>query len=678
MSFVYPSFLWAFAVLLIPIIVHLFNFRRYKTIYFSSIQFIKKVDKETNATKSIKHYLVLASRLLAFTCIVLAFAQPYIPTAENNESADSVLAVYLDNSYSMSAKGTNGSLLNHAKESLRNIVQQQSKEQKYVLVTNELSGIEHRLLTANEITDRLETVTLSPITRSPLQPLRSMRNFLTKDGFSGNLQFLALSDFQNNKPLSTKEIDTTAYYTFLKFSPQTERNLFIDSVWYDQPFQRKGVNSTMNIRVHNYGNSSVTNAEIKLNVGKTNRQALVDIPANDQAIVSINYTNKESGFQSGQVEVIDQQLNFDNTYYFSYEVKESLKVIIVNGADASGYANSVYETDDFYTIENKNVQQLKADALSSGDLIVLNEIESISSGLRTRLQQLADQGKSICIIPANSPDKNSYNQILQTMSLPLLKEASSQSLRIKRIASEYDFFNGMFDGKVDNIRMPPLEKYFSSSIYTGANFNALVSMENDAPLFASSGGNRKVYMMYSSAQDEFSDFSKSALFSALLLRVGELSQRQQGLSLVLGSSDSYKPGLEIDQDEKIELSNGNYSFIPAMSFEDDQLSINVRQGSDNQSISAGNYDILYNEKKAGQIALNYSRDESELSYYSSTEIADYLTTLGANNMSFETLEDFEDIHQLSVEKPNEYWRILLTLALVFFITEMMIVLFWKL
>ena len=78
MSFVYPAFLWALAALSIPIIIHLFNFRRYKTVYFPDISFLKEVKQETDSRSKIKHWLVLLMRLLAISFLVFAFAQPFI------------------------------------------------------------------------------------------------------------------------------------------------------------------------------------------------------------------------------------------------------------------------------------------------------------------------------------------------------------------------------------------------------------------------------------------------------------------------------------------------------------------------------------------------------------------------------------------------------------------------
>jgi hypothetical protein len=142
MRFVYPEFLWAFAALSIPVIIHLFNFRRYKTLYFSSLQFLKFVDQQTRSTQKLKHYLVLALRLLALSSLILAFAQPYIPVENTNSSGGKpVIAIYIDNSFSMTAKGTEGELISEARELARKIINDASLETAFLLHSIELSGI---------------------------------------------------------------------------------------------------------------------------------------------------------------------------------------------------------------------------------------------------------------------------------------------------------------------------------------------------------------------------------------------------------------------------------------------------------------------------------------------------------------------------------------------------------
>lgn len=679
MKFVHPMFLWALGILLIPIIVHLFNFRRYKILYFSSLQFIKKIEKETNSTRKIRHYLILLSRLLAFIALVLAFAQPYIPLEDGEtEQYDDITAIYLDNSYSMSAKGANGDLLNQSKETVRNIVDQSVEGQKFMLVSNNLTGIEHRIITKSELLDRLETLSLSPIHRNFSNPLNSIKAHLDNKSFQGTRQYIALSDFQSiNFDESQLKKDTLGVYLPLKVSPQASKNLYIDSVWFDNPFQRINQNNTLNVRVNNTSNESITNAELNLEIGKLKRQTLVDIPAEGSEIVKLNYTDKEKGVKTAIVEIKDDQLYFDDIFYFSYEVKNSLKVKIVTGSQSTDYPSLVFSTDDFYEVEDVNLDQLQINTLKQSDLVVLNGLQTISSGLSSSLVQFINSGGNICIIPGDDIDLNAYNNFLKRIDLPLIKSVLEQNLRIGKIYSNQLFFSGMFDKNVDKITMPPLKKVYSTSLYTSSNYLSLVDLENKSPFFVYHAGILGVSCFYTALSESFNDFSKSALFSSLLLRTGEVSQSQNQLQLTIGGDLSYKLSSSENQDSPVELRSESISFIPELSSNGVFDEISVRLAKDNEDIKAGNYKIVRDNKQMGTLSLNYDRKESLLNYYSTSEINEFFKRNGIQNVNSKEIIDFNDIEKLSVEKPNEYWRILLILALVFFLLEMIIVLFWK-
>ena len=672
-------FLWALGVILIPIIVHLFNFRRYKILYFSSLQFIKKIEKETNSTRKLRHYLILLSRLLAFIALVLAFAQPYIPLEDgDSEQYDSITAIYLDNSYSMSAKGTNGDLLNQSKETVRNIVDQSVEGQKFMLVSNNLTGIEHRIITRSELLERLETLSLSPIHRNFSNPLNSIKSHLENKSFLGTRQYISISDFQSiNFDENQLKKDTLGVYLPLKVSPQSKQNLFIDSVWFDNPFQRINQNNTLNVRVNNTSSDQVTNAELNLEIGKLKRQTLVDIPAEGSEIIKLNYTDKEKGVKSAIVEIKDDQLYFDDIFYFSYEVKNSLKVKIVNGSQFTDYPSLVFRTDEFYEVEEINLDQLQINLLKQADLVVLNGLQTISSGLSSSLVQFAKSGGNISVIPGEDIDFNAYNNFLKSVDLPLINGIVEQKLRIGKIYSNHMFFRGMFDKNVDKITMPPLNRVYSASMYTSSNYLSLVDLENKSPFFVYHGGDLGVSCFYTALNESFNDFSKSALFSSLLLRTGEVSQSQNQLELTIGGEMSYKLKSSENQDSPVELKSESISFIPELSSNGVFDEISVRLAKDNEDIKAGNYQIIRDNEKVGVVSLNFDRKESVLEYYSTTDINEFFEKNGIQNVNSKEIIDFNDIEKLSVEKPNEYWRILLILALVFFLLEMIIVLFWK-
>ena len=103
MSFVYPWFLFAALVISIPIIIHLFYFRKFKKIYFPNVRFLKELKEEKNAIEKLKKRLALASRILALLFLVLAFTQPFIrKNTTNKPKGNTAVSIYVDNSFSMS------------------------------------------------------------------------------------------------------------------------------------------------------------------------------------------------------------------------------------------------------------------------------------------------------------------------------------------------------------------------------------------------------------------------------------------------------------------------------------------------------------------------------------------------------------------------------------------------
>src|ERR1700744_1876539 len=102
MHFLYPAFLFALLSLAIPILVHLFNFRRYQKVYFSNVQFLKQINEQQSSRRNLKERLILVSRLLALTFLVFAFARPYISNSNaKNAGAQHTVSIFVDNSYSM-------------------------------------------------------------------------------------------------------------------------------------------------------------------------------------------------------------------------------------------------------------------------------------------------------------------------------------------------------------------------------------------------------------------------------------------------------------------------------------------------------------------------------------------------------------------------------------------------
>ena len=87
------------AAILVPIIIHLFNFRRYKTVYFSNVKMLEDIQKKkTKRASQIQQLIVLLLRVLGIACLVLAFAQPFLHGNTKSTKKGNVISIFVDNS----------------------------------------------------------------------------------------------------------------------------------------------------------------------------------------------------------------------------------------------------------------------------------------------------------------------------------------------------------------------------------------------------------------------------------------------------------------------------------------------------------------------------------------------------------------------------------------------------
>ena len=116
MQFLFPGILWGLFFFIIPIIIHLFYFRRYKQVYFTNVHFLKELVEETASRNKLKNFLILLCRLLAIGLLVFAFSQPFFKTNNQETKTNKAVSIYIDNSWSMNAKSDEGILFAKSKK----------------------------------------------------------------------------------------------------------------------------------------------------------------------------------------------------------------------------------------------------------------------------------------------------------------------------------------------------------------------------------------------------------------------------------------------------------------------------------------------------------------------------------------------------------------------------------
>lgn len=682
MKWVYPEFLFALLVLIIPILIHLFHFRRYKTIYFSSIAFVKSVEQQQKNPRKIKHLLILIARSLAFACLVIAFAQPYFPHGNTGKKDIRLIGVYIDNSFSMSRIGAQGELLAQARELAGSIVDKAPRNTQYVLFTNELSGNEKQTLTGVKFTDQVSKVAYSPIYRTREEVLSFWNQWVEDAQKEGTIKtkpsLVYISDFQkNNTSNQTKKFKSIAAVSPLLLTPQNTGNLYIDTLWFETPIQKLGSAQTLSIRVVNTGKERLESAVVSVQIGKLKRDLFAELPAHGADTVQLNYFNQEAGVVKGKIAINDKQMTRDDAFYFNYEVKKSSSVLLINGEDAVENVGIVFGLDDFYRVKEVTTGQASQENLENIDLVVLNGLNQIPSNLSTELANYHEEQGAILLIPGTNVSPTGWNALLDKLHLPSINGTQSVGLGIQKLNINDPFFRGIFEGRPENISLPAVAKAYRLLNQSKTLSGNLINYQNGTPFFVKSTGSSSAYLFSTSLKPEFSTFTSNQLFSTLLLHVGNLSQRQNPYYLIIGSDGSYPLHVDASSENPVHLKQGTIDYIPVVFTKNKRSYLSVQGLEAIRILEAGNYTIFQDGKAKGMLSTNYNRLESQTSESTQEEIKAGFEQAGIEVHSIQDGSNWNSASLLEIGESYDTWKWFVFFAGIFVLCEMALLIFYK-
>ncbi|MDZ4748315.1 MAG: BatA domain-containing protein, partial [Saprospiraceae bacterium] len=263
MQFLYPAFLWALTALSIPIILHLFYFRRYKKVYFSNLRFLREVKEETSARNRLRNLLILLARLLAMAFIILAFAQPVILLNDSIKAGIRKVSVFVDNSFSMQSFGKDLSLFDRSRQKAKEVISGYGQEDRFQVLGHELSPSQNLWISRDEALVRLEEMDYTALVK-PLSIIagRQKQSFAREEG---NPVSWMISDFQK----SIFDLPTTDSLHTINLLPMVgvqEKNVAIDSAWFESPVQTLNQTSALLFSVHNYAAEDADNIRVVIDL----------------------------------------------------------------------------------------------------------------------------------------------------------------------------------------------------------------------------------------------------------------------------------------------------------------------------------------------------------------------------------------------------------------------------
>ncbi|WP_242535619.1 BatA domain-containing protein [[Muricauda] lutisoli] len=635
MQFKHPEILWALFLLVIPILIHLFQLRRFAKTPFTNVAMLQKVVSESRKSNTLKKWLLLFTRLLLLAAIIIAFAQPF--TSANTALKEKETVVYLDDSFSMQAKNNGISLLEKA---VQDLIKNIDGESEFSLFTNEktfgnvrVSDIQNSLLSLPYSYKQLNLNEIG---------LKAKSMFSQNKGTVKNL--IVVSDFQERISAENTEIDAALSTYFVPMQSQQSQNISIDSVYVDE-----NVNDQATLHVFLSGG----NKDEALPISLYNDAELIAKTAakfKSDGDAEVEFTIPANKALNGRLSIIDNALGYDNRFYFNINSKEKINVLAISESDGD-YVNRLFRGDEF-NFQKYRLNQLDYSNLDNQNVVVLDNLTAIPSSLQNTLRSFKNDGGTLIVVPATNSDISSYNSLLSGFSSTQFSEKVVLDQQLTTITFDHPLYRNVFEQEVTNFQYPSVKEHFR--IRTSLPM-ALSMDSGDAFLVGDDG----LYVFTVPLELENSNFINSPLIVPTFYNMAQSSLRVPKTYQTLGNANTVDISAEIGAENIVKVTKEGYEFIPLQQIFNNR----VRLTFDQNPAEDGIYSIVQNNQTLQNISFNYPRSESLLKYLDLATLEN-INTMDSIPALFEYLEAESNI--------TAYWKWFVILALLLALIEVFI------
>ncbi len=639
MQFKHPEILYALFLLLIPIFIHLFQLRRFQKVAFTNVAFLKKVTIQTRKSSQLKKWLTLLMRLLALACIIIAFAQPFsaLQTGINSKKET---VIYIDNSFSMQAKGAKGPLLERA---LQDLFDHSGGAEKLSWFTN---NSERKNASPQDFKSEVLSIEYSQNQLTPSAVLLKAQQ-LFSDEADLQKRLVYLSDFQQTALFP--EIPNGIILDAVQLKPVKPSNIAIDTAYIDS---KNAATSQLKVRISKNGEAAAVPISL-FNKEKLIAKTALEFSDGTHGTVAFDIDNSEAFI--GKLQIEEPNLTFDNSLFFSINKPGKIKVLAINESDGN-FLKRLFEKEAFQFTQQP-FKMLDYNEIPDQNFIVLNELKEIPASLATALKSFEAAGGSILVIPAAEADINSYNNFLSSVGLTRFSEEKISEKKITKIIFSHPLFKDVFEKTVVNFQYPKVNSFYNFSTQA----TSVLGFEDSQPFLLQTN---KSYLFTAPINLSNSNFQNSPLVVPTLYNMALQSLPLPRLYYTIGEQNTFAIPVKLGADEILNIKDSVTQFIPLQ-----QTKANfVLMTTSEEPNKAGNYQIEKEAEFLENISFNYSRNESELQYLN----LDQWHGAQSHESVAGLFEAINDTHAT-----NSFWKWFAIFALLFLLVEMLILKFYK-
>ena len=692
MQFLYPYFLWALLSLAIPIVIHLFYFRQFRTVYFTNVRLLQELKEENSSRSRLRNIIVLILRCLALVGLVLAFAQPFLPARNGATRAGRrAVAVFVDNSFSMSANDADVPLLEKAKQRAREIVVAHSSDDEFQILTQDFEGRDQRLLSQADALKRIDDVKPSPASQDLPRIIARTRQTLRSSTATVRNTYV-VSDFQRATtfPESPPAADTSVHVTLVPLQSVERRNVAIDSCWLESPVPMLNETNRLVVRLHNYATAPV--ADIRLTLthnGQVKPVGNTSLGANEVKTDTVPVTILQAGWNRLEVGITDFPIQFDDRYYLAFKVTSKVRILAIDEGAANSYLDAIFRNTPYFEVTHASAARIDYARLRDYNLVILNGVRQFSTGLTSELQNYTKSGGNVLLFPAASIDAASYNAFASSFGASGFGQFDKSRRAVAYINTDDFVFNDVYlnaqAGVNNNLHLPETVGNF---VLTRGSTEEVLLRYRDGGTFVGKykqeAGN--LYLCAAPLDVQYNNLVKSAeVFVPMVFKMALATGTTPRLSYTLGRDNTIEAD-RLGSTANANATNGNKAVFKLQLLEGkgeemipEQRNIGARTVFNlNGSLrEAGFYSLFLSKRDSAMRvwAFNYDRKESDLNYLSEPQLA----KLAGTRLSVLTPNASTNFVELVGEQTRgvPLWKWCIIAALIFLLAEIAVIRLFK-
>lgn len=561
MSFLYPLFLAAGATLAIPVLIHLFNLRRYKTVYFPHTRFLKNIQLKSQKQSQIRHKLLLALRLLFLAALILAFAQPFFQGDRKTETSKNLQVIYLDNSASMSVKKGARSLLEIAKDAARQQVRQAPAGSRMILLTND-KPVSYQSLPADKVLNAINNTDISSSVKTSNQVWATVQSMIQNEGMD-EADIYYYSDFQRNAFSQQRDKNLMDKINFIGVPIQanTVQNIFIDTAYLNSPVLQTGQSNQLIVRTRAIGKMPKERPVLQLSInGQVKSATSLNFNEKNEGVDTLAFQVNDAGWQKMVLALNDAAVRFDDTFMITARSAPSLSVLVLNEGQTNPYIQAAFKAYNGFRLNQIPAVQAPGD-LREYNLIILNGVTRIDGAMAGIIAKALNQGQSICIFPDRTDNVAALNEGLRKLGDISISSTNTEVQPASTLQQGSSLVKDLFERIPENVQLPVANWHYVINAGLTANQQAIISFRNGDPFLAKYTPSRgQLYICATSADLTGGNFPGSYFFVPFLYQMAMQSRggdvyaitagKQQPVYLPLNNADErnmihlYAPGID--------------------------------------------------------------------------------------------------------------------------------------